>query len=278
MVDKLLFSPWFESELKNPMATSQKAGWSPLPGGYQRLVREFPLDSSIAVDKSLWDWTMPSWVIKAYVDLKFYQMVDPDDRIRRLTWARLSQVLGPNSRFRLSTGVEYRQTFWGVMKSGWLLTLSLNSAAQVFQHALAWMRMGRSASPLPTVWAMGDDILAKLKLSGEELQLYWDSLESTGCQVKKIERRREFCGFVFEDDSVVPLYPDKHRFLLRHLKPANVQSTLLSFELLYALSSDRWFDQCNFERDLILGPMAKLWAKGLIHLDVLSALPDWTEF
>lgn len=279
MVDKILFTPWYEAELKQPMATTQKTGWSPLPAGYQRLVAEFPADSSVAVDKTQWDWTMPEWVIRAYVDMKRYQLTEEvPPEYWTLVWARLYYVLGPGARFRMPNGVQWRQLGWGLMKSGWLLTLSLNSAAQGFQHALAWFRMGKTEPP-PSVWAMGDDILAKMKLTEEELQLYWEKLETTGCKVKKIERRREFCGFDFVSDEVVnPLYPDKHQFILQHLDPAVEQETLLSYSLLYALSDLGWVKKIYPYQERALGPLAKLWAKGLVKLDVLPRVPDWASF
>lgn len=279
MVDKILFTPWYEAELRNPMACTQKTGWSPLPAGYQRLLKEFPAEDSIAVDKTQWDWTMPAWVIRAYVDMKREQLAgEVSDGYWQTVWARLYYVLGPGARFEMPNGVRYRQLGWGIMKSGWLLTLSLNSAAQAFQHALAWLRMGRTTS-FPPVWAMGDDILARMRLDDDELKHYWECLETTGCKVKKIERRREFCGFHFKNDEAInPLYPDKHRFILRHIDPSVEQDTLLSYTLLYALADDRWFDSCKANMEHSLGPAARLWAKGLVQLSVITEVPEWTRY
>nr|QUS52862.1 hypothetical protein 2 [Hypera postica associated sobemovirus 2] len=278
MVDRILFYPWYAVELKNVMKTTQKTGWSPIPGGYQALVEIFPEDESIAVDKSLWDWTMPEWVIAAYVEMKKNQCVGATDEYWRLVWARLACVVGPRSYFELPSGIRYRQTGWGIMKSGWLLTLSMNSAAQAFQHVLAWRRMGKSEKP-PHVWAMGDDILARMKIDDDDLERYWRSLETTGCLVKKIERRREFCGFHFVGkEGVTPLYPDKHRFILKYIEPKVEKETLMSYSLLYALSSDRWIDGIGMSFPAVLNPVAKLWAKGLVCLNVLTSIPDWVDY
>lgn len=259
------------------MRVTQKSGWSPFPAGYQRLLVSFPKNESIAVDKSYWDWTMPSWVIYAYVCLKYNQMVDPeDDRYWRTVWARLYNVFGPGARIREPSGIDWQQTYWGVMKSGSFLTLSLNSAAQESQHFLAWNR-AFPEHEIPYMWAMGDDMLVRASLDEDELKLYEHALETTGCKVKKIEYSREFCGFEFVDDQTVkPLYPEKHKFILAHLDPAVKQETILSYELLYALDS-LWFKPSH-HIEMPLGPLASMWAKGLVDLKVLRKVPDWTDF
>lgn len=279
MVDKVLFTPWYEAELRNPMATTQKTGWSPLPAGYQRLMATFPIDESIAVDKSLWDWTMLPYIIVMYVRMKMEQVAgeEPPD-YWYIVWRRLTFVLGPGTRFRLSSGMEYRQLHWGIMKSGWLLTLSMNSAAQAFQHVIACCRLGWSDRASTVLWAMGDDLLAKMKLTPKELEEYWRSLETTGCIVKKIEVRREFCGFLFTEQAVEPLYPDKHQFILRYLQGKSEQQTLLSYELLYALSERTWIDKVREHENFSLGPMARLWARGLVNLEILDKLPEWCDY
>ncbi|APG75946.1 hypothetical protein 2 [Wuhan house centipede virus 4] len=263
------------------MLATQKSGWSPLPGGYQRLLAEFPANESLAVDKALWDWTLPSWVIYIYVVLKFYQMKDSAEvdsgLYWRLVWARLRHVLGPCTRFEMPNGLRWRQQFWGVMKSGCYLTLSLNSLAQEAQHVLAWLRCFGGES-IPLLWAMGDDTLVRASLTDEEKQLYWDALESTGCLVKKMEYSREFCGFLFNsEDDVRPLYPDKHRFIMKFVRPETEQDTMYAFELLYALSKDRWVDCLRPHQQFVLGPAARLWARGLIKLKVLARDPDWVK-
>lgn len=274
VVDKLIFMPWFGSEVRAPMNVTSKAGWAPLPGGYQRMALEFPFDQSVAVDKQAWDVTFIDYLIRCYVDMKLGQCVDPDKRYEWLIWTRLFYVLGPGSRFRLSNGVEYRQTFWGFMKSGWLLTLSLNSAAQAFQHALAWLRMGVDI-PLPHIWGMGDDTL--IRMNPALIPEYETQLSTTGCIVKKIHHSREFSGFELQEDGlVVPLYPDKHQFLMRYMEADVEQDTLLAYSLLYALAGPSWFDK--FSHEVNCSKLTRIaWAKGLVHLDLLETLPSWTE-
>lgn len=260
------------------MRVVQKSGWSPFPGGYQRLMAEFPSNESVAVDKSLWDWTMPSWVIFAYVCLKQDQMVDPeDDYYWRAVWARLYVSFGPGALIREPNGVAWRQTYWGLMKSGSFLTLSLNSDAQQSQHLLAWGRFAPDEEP-PYLWAMGDDMLVRTSLDAEQLEGYTRALEGTGCLVKKIEYSREFCGFLFvSDDDVRPLYPGKHRHILAHVEDRNLEDTVLSYELLYAMSPERWFDPAGMvDRPLL--SLARLWARGLVKLEAVREVPGWANY
>lgn len=275
MVDRILFLPWQGVEVRNPMATTQKAGWSPFPGGYQRLEREFPLDLSFAVDKTAWDWTVPGWIIGAYVSMKLAQIHgEVSEEYLRCVWGRLYCVVGPGARFRMPSGVEWRQLHWGLMKTGWLLTLSLNSAAQAFQHALTCLRMNMDF--MPHIWAMGDDTIVRLK--DMDLNQYEQLMSTTGCIVKKIVKSREFSGFYFHgNDHVEPLYGAKHRFILNYLSPDLEQETLLSYCLLYALHTPDWTNVFRSRLNRALGPAAELWAKGLAPLNISFELPPWTK-
>lgn len=267
--------------MKHVESVTSKAGWAPLPGGYKRLAVEFPTDQVVAVDKSSWDWTMPGWCVRAYYEVKRQQCRDWDDRYDRLVRARLYHVVGPGSVLRLADGAEFAQRDWGLMKSGWLLTLSMNSMSQLFQHAVAWWRLGNAMSALPHVWAMGDDTIIKYTHDSRKLELYESALATTGCLVKKSVLRREFCGVLVEGDddvTVTPLYVDKHKFLLSYLDPKVEQDTLQSYFLLYALSKDRWVDEYRDRLIMDHGPMYKLWAKGLCRLQCFDDMPPWTAW
>lgn len=276
MVDKILFYPWFGVEVREPMSVTPKGGWAPIPMGYQRLVAEFKPNESIAVDKTCWDWTMPAWVIRGYVDVKKAQCVDWTPEYEWVVWRRLWFVLGPGTVFNMSDGVCWRQTYWGQMKSGWLLTLSMNSIAQHLQHVLAWGRGGLMGTP-SRMWAMGDDTLARFSGDDDELDKYERALATTGCLMKKILRRREFAGFEFisKPGGVVarPLYPDKHQFVLKYLDPRYEQDILMSYSLLYALDDDTWFKAYHPLCDFAVGPMQRMWAKGLADLKLLGHIP-----
>lgn len=166
------------------------------------------------------------------------------------------------------------------MKSGFLLTLSMNGAAQMFQHSLAWWRMGKRTFP-PKIWTMGDDTLTKM--NPRYIADYKAQLATTGCIVKLVEPAREFAGYRFEGDSistavVTPLYEDKHQFILKHVDADNEQNIVLAFSLLYALAKPGWQNLVAARAGVNIGPTQRLWAKGQLKIDILEVIPDWTRW
>lgn len=266
MVDRIIYGPALDMELRNVAEVPCKTGWSPLPEGYKSLRAMFPENESLAIDKTAWDWTMPGWVVRSYIRVRLAQCRNPDRRYARLVWARACQVVGPEAVFRLPSGQRYRQREWGLMKSGWLQTLSMNSMAQDLQSDLAWQRSGLEGSP-PPVWAMGDDKLMKWNPTEDQLERFVLALATTGCVVKHALRSREFAGFLFEGDQVKPLYPKKHSFTVRYVSPDNEQAVLLAFAMLYSLQKDEsWFDQVKHHLDFPIANILPMWAAGLINV------------
>lgn len=278
MVDRVLFLPWMRAELDNVADVTSKTGWSPIPGGYRNVELAFPINSAIAVDKTAWDWTMPGWVVRAWFECKMAQCTETNPEYILMCWNRFTEVIGPRAVVRLPDGRRLRQKGFGLMKSGWFLTLSMNSGAQFLQHAVAWMRMGSPGS-LPRMWAMGDDMLVRYKATDAELKEYERALGTTGCLVKHTVRSREFCGFSFPGDGVVlPLYQDKHKFLLDYVRSDVEQETLRSYFLLYALVPRfGWLSSVRKRAEFPVGPMYRAWAKGVLALDVLLRLPGWVN-
>ncbi|APG75850.1 hypothetical protein 2 [Hubei sobemo-like virus 7] len=283
MVDRCLMHPFIQSEIRNPMDVVSKAGWAPLPAGYQRMIAEFPEKQAYAIDKKLWDWTMPGWVVLEYVLAKLRQCREHSLLWEWMVWRRIYYSFGPGAVLAEPTGAIWRQTFWGLMKSGSLLTLSMNGASQYLEHALAWLRMldGGPISWPPRMWAMGDDTLARM--NSEWVDGYLRELAKTGCIVKLAENSREFSGFRVEGDSVAnaivtPIYPEKHKFLVKHVRAEDEHSVFLSFSLLYALARPGWLNNVIGRTDVTVGPMQRLWAKGMAKLELFDTLPEWTRF
>lgn len=280
MVDRVLFYSWVQTEIVDHFSVTSKGGWSPIPAGYQRLMAEFPLGTTVAVDKSMWDWTMPPWVVWEYLFAKTRATPDISDLTFWLWARRFYHVLGPGATIRMPTGVVWKQDCWGLMKSGFYLTLSLNGAAQMFQHALAWWRMGKRTLP-PRIWTMGDDTLSRMRPT--DIEEYKEQLATTGCLVKMVETAREFAGYRFDgrglaDASVVPLYERKHQFLMQHVEPDQEKQVALAFSLLYALAPPGWHNVACARAGVTQGPTQRMWAKGLITLDLLEIIPDWLNW
>lgn len=272
MVDRVLFYPWLQAEIENVDKVTSKTGWSPIPEGFRVLRNCFPLTESVAVDKTAWDWTMPGWVVKAYYQAKMAQCVNPSDEYERACQNRMREVVGPSCIIRLPSGRRLRQTSWGLMKSGWLLTLSMNSAAQYFQHALACKRLGWTVM---SMWAMGDDLLMRARIEDRDLERYQKELGRTGCLVKHALRRREFAGFYFSATEVVPLYQDKHKFALAYVKEDLEQEVLFAYHLLYSkVDNLGWVASLRPFVKFPVGNRFKAWADGNHTFRQLASFKD----
>nr|UGO57540.1 MAG: hypothetical protein 1 [Riboviria sp.] len=208
---------------------------------------------------------MPWWVAVVYMIRKLQATRNCDKNYQRMVLARFIQVVGIAAKFQLPNGEIYRQLCWGLMKSGWLLTLSLNSFAQWCQHKLAWMR-ALLPGPLPPMWAMGDDELAECgEVSPKSLKAYLQAMKTTGCIIKHGINSREFAGFKFGKGTVEPLYKDKHVFLMKHVREEVKIQTMTSLQLLYCMSGDSWAFDLGFTG--LTPNAARDWAQGLVQLD-----------
>lgn len=278
MVDRMLFGGWAQAEIDHVDQATSKTGWAPIPEGHRLLEAAMPNESHcVAVDKSSWDWTCPWWVLADYVRVKLEQTVDVFPGYERAVWNRIAQVLGPDCRCAFPNGEVYRQKDWGLMKSGFLLTLSMNSAAQSLQHHVVELRALRapdnsSLSVLKfgsTLWAMGDDSLVYLTVPPHKIFLeeYCRQLATLGCLVKHAFVRREFAGFHFPGRGVVtPLYPLKHRFSLAHVKRELVVGTIQAYSFVYSCASDKdqlWLDKERRAREMPSASYFRAWGLGL---------------
>lgn len=269
MVDRMLFHAWLKGEQANIMHVTSKTGWSPMPEGYKLLRKTFPLGQSVAVDKTAWDWTMPGWVLWMYLNLRLRQTVGCQAWYAAACAARFNEVAGLRCLIELPTGERILQREFGIMKSGWLLTLSLNSFAQLAQHHLAILRMGLNDYPL--MWAMGDDSIIRWEVDDETLREYLGALATTGCVVKHGLRTREFAGFDFRERDIVPLYPDKHRMVLAHAEEKNMKQMLISYGILYVRAGETWFDVLwPHVQQYVLYTDLQAWSAGLIKLEILD--------
>lgn len=274
MVDRFLFDPWVEAEIAGVYYATSKSGWSPIPEGYRQLFAEMPIESQcLAVDKSSWDWTCPWWVVEQYVMAKLEQVQDLPAGYVRAVWTRMLYVLGPGCRVVWPDGTEIQQDDYGLMKSGFLLTLSLNSAAQDFQHSVVELRARflPELAPLTMgsrLWAMGDDSLVYMAVAPLPafVEAYTAELATLGCLVKHAKLRREFAGFHVTARSAEPLYTDKHRFTLYYTKPEMVVNNIEAYSLVYACASKEtqgWLEEERRKREMPSASYFAAWGKGL---------------
>lgn len=236
MVDRVLFSRVAKAEVDTAMLRAGKSGWAPMPVGFRDLLTCFG-KCALATDCSAFDWTYPAWIVKLLPSLICDSMQESTPAYRAAVRARIDEVLGMHCTLRLPDGTRFQQSVQGIMKSGWLLTISKNSDAQELATLLAWSRA--YSGPCPRLWAMGDDVIMNWPSELDETPLVQE-LARAGLLSKFAIRSSEFSGFRFKYDGdywVDPLYPDKHRFLLAHTPSENITETVTSYGYLYALAS-----------------------------------------
>lgn len=235
IVDRVLFGPWARAEVANHFDIAGKTGWSPLPANYLPLIRTFDSDV-LATDCSAFDWTFPAWLVDNILETRIARMRAVSEDIEMAMRARWREVLSTDCVMRLPDGSRLRQMVPGVMKSGWLLTISVNSEAQERLAIAAWHRT--ASSPVPTLWSMGDDVLMSWPEDGRE-EAFLDELRSLGVIVKQASHNLEFAGFAFGAEPqpyAEPIYGPKHRFLLRHVAEEQLEEVVSAYGLLYSMA------------------------------------------
>lgn len=283
-MDRWLFMDWVETQLQHCMEIPSKTGWSPLPNGFRDFMLHFSGKDTIATDCSAFDWTWKAWMVEEVLRCKLQQCRSPDksqlETYRWMVFLRFSQVLGTHATVRLPDGQAYRQDFWGFMKSGWYLTISLNGDCQVVCNALAWIRLHKGRPPpFPNIWVMGDDVIMETP-KGLDLVDYVEKLSTTGLVIKEWSVKKEFAGFGFAGSlmrpEVQPLYPQKHKYLLAYTGPDQIRESLVQMNMLYSLSKERdWLDQVSEEYVPYSDAVFRAWAFGLPCVRIKPTRSVW---
>lgn len=230
MVDRILFGPMWRQALRNVGKTPVMAGWTPLKGGWRWLLRKIGKDG-FSVDRAAWDWTVQQWMVCAWEEI--VKQLHPG---APMWWVHRVKVrfecLFANAVFNFGDGTRVMQEGVGVMKSGCLLTLALNSVGQLLIHALA--SFDCDLDPNDNVpLCMGDDTL---QTPFPEMFDYADSLSDYSI-VKEPEITTgylEFVGFLFSEKGFVPSYWEKHLYQLCYLDPKVELSALINYQVLWA--------------------------------------------
>lgn len=266
MVDRWLFRDYQRNCLANFTKISCKAGWAPLPAGYQFFEAVFPVGCPVAAtDFTSYDWTWNEWLVSMFTRGLLNLVRKPHLNYTRAVVTRMAEVLGPSFRLRLPCGVVFRQRIWGIMKSGFFMTLLGNSNCVEMIVYSAWLSASIPFS-LPEVWTLGDDMFMRLfrALTKEEREEFIRCVESCGVKVKRYSTIREFAGFEFPSAGVVePAYPDKHKFELEWSK--DLPQHAESLALIYPLSSNPlagWIVEHQTRPYYTL----RAWAHGIVDL------------
>ncbi|APG75784.1 hypothetical protein 2 [Hubei sobemo-like virus 42] len=156
-------------------------------------------------DKTAWDWTASEWMIELDLELRRRLIHTDDDWITQA--AKVYENAFYDAHLILGDGRIYRQMYPGIIKSGCVNTISINSRCQVMLHLLYSFRKG--ISPYPMVVAVGDDTL-----QAEEHAVDKQMYERFGVVIKSVSETLEFLGREWNDDGPRPMYVSKHIFSL----------------------------------------------------------------
>lgn len=229
IIDHMLFAPMNDAMIENHLNLPAKIGWSPMKGGWKILPVNW-----MSLDKSAWDWSMMPWLIQQIHGLREQLCVNKNSQ-KFKRWQKVSQMryqqLYDKPLFVTSQGFYLRQINPGVQKSGCVNTISDNSIAQDFLHAVACIM---SDQPITPQWSMGDDTYTK---PPQDLRKYLEVLQQF-CHLKFGAQGSEFAGFrYFEGGYVEPMYRGKHAFNILHLNQNFAEEFVNSYTLLYHRST-----------------------------------------
>lgn len=226
----MLFDYLNDKEIDNAYFIPSQQGAVLVKGGW-KMFRQQWIDSGVVygLDKSAWDWTAPLWAI--YLDLELRARLC---RGRRLgEWEQhatyLYDRMFKDPYLVLSDGTQFRQTVPGVVKSGCVSTISLNSHCQVFLHIQYSLALGLPIHPLPK--CCGDDTLQS-ELHIHNLDVY----ERFGVKIKSVSHGLEFMGHSITEHGPVPMYVHKHFKKLQFVDEQLLPEYLDSMARMYAHS------------------------------------------
>lgn len=232
VIDRILFGPMMRRILSpaNVLRTPCAVGWAPNRGGWRYLATYYR--DGFSIDRKAWDWTVCEWLVVIWE--QFLKNLHPD---HPAWWAGLVTKrftsLFYTAVFSFPDGQLVQQASPGIMKSGCLLTLLLNSVGQSVLHILAQLRLGKD--PLDNMpMAMGDDTLQR---PFDYMEPYAEKLAEMAL-VKEAEYTHgycEFAGFIINVNGYYPAYWKKHLYMLRHVDPTVIREVLTQYQMLWYL-------------------------------------------
>lgn len=230
----MLFDYLNDAEIQNAYFIPSQQGVILVGGGWKQYTNQWEgkgLDWGL--DKSAWDWTAPHWCIE--LDLEFRRRMGSGRFMAE--WSGLARHLYSqmfeDPKLVLSDGTVWQQQTPGVMKSGCVNTISINSHCQVIMHLLYCLE--KDVSIYPICVACGDDTLQHPKHC-DDIEFY----RKYGVIVKSASESREFVGHEFTRNGPHPLYMAKHMKKVRYVSEENLAQYFDSMARMYVHT--RYYD------------------------------------
>lgn len=204
-------------------------------------------------DKKNWDYMFQEWCFvacrKIVQELAVRPLNMPEEEFAQYlvdVEAAFAEIC-VNSRYRTSSGHVYSPKANGIMKSGWFLTIVVNSMAQITLNTLVLMRLGCTDEEIldkHKIVAGGDDVLQTL--DGIDLVEYAKIAARLGMPIEEFVERESFAKCEFFSHEIMldeltgswkflPVRFSKHIENLKKVKTEDLPQALRS-----AMGNWRW--------------------------------------
>jgi hypothetical protein len=209
--------------------TPVKYAFSPAnPGHIEHLKRVLP-GRVFESDKSNWDFMMYDYIADACCGVVKNLAIKPPEWEESQFEQYLTDVdhafeqVFTNSKYRTSDGHVFTMKTKGIMKSGWFMTIAVNSIAQLVCHVLTMMKLGYDDEAIiaKPIFVGGDDV--NQDLEGVDLGQYVCEAAKMGIEMEIHERVNLESSEYFSNDirlerGKFTYYPKRFSKHIEHLK------------------------------------------------------------
>jgi len=277
MRQHVLFGPSNNAYVDHWDETPIVYGFSNTGGNFGKLASRFMVPGTIVVeaDKKCWDWTMPEWVTEASLRLRRNLADGEPDKIQ--DWEERAReeyrrMYGVGTVMQLSSGKAFSQRTAGLQKSGSVVTISLNSEAQLFLHLLTLIRLRVSDQDICSAkyrFIVGGDDTLNLFPDSFDVSAYVETMRQLGCKLDEPKihdglEGAEFFSWRFSKHEDygwvgVPVRFDKHfSTLLMNVKDEFLDQALGQQAELYAFAPEVFHFLTRIHRELGLDPKTRV--------------------
>jgi len=240
-----------------------KYGYSPhVPGDLEHLIKQFEgADSIYESDKTNWDFNMFDYLFVICKKIIVQLALRPTD-MEDADWNEYIKDIEDSidevrdCEYRCTNGTMIKSGYKGIMKSGWLLTIFVNSLAQLVSDMLFKVRMGIDTKELLSASHVmvcgGDDIVQSFPV-GFDVEKYVTVAKQFGFVIElkkhKTMKEVEFFGNVISHNQLfwtfVPVRFTKHIENLSTTKLDDLAMALSSHMTNYVWDTKRFrlFDE-----------------------------------
>lgn len=232
---QMMFSEAYDKDIDNAYYIPSQQGAVFVGGGWKLFTQMWAQQGlTCGLDKEAWDWTAPAWVFDVCLQLTGRLMRGS----RREDWQRIAKSLHKDMFedpiLVLGSGMRYKQLYPGIMKSGCVGTININSRSQVAVHLIASYMMGVDPRPLPA--CCGDDTIQHVRHTS-----YLEVYERLGVRIKSVSDTLEFMGHDFPTSGPRPLYLMKHLKKAAYVREEDLGDYLDSMARMYVHTDLFWF-------------------------------------